>query len=122
MRTTTVQLLPTTSYGTPSGNYDGSSEDWAGERVRAANYYGGFGSLQTAAFYLLEFQGKIRIQASLMTDPASDTEWFDVSVYDASNDAVTENFSRNIDANLVWMRARVDNFQAGTITKIELSY
>jgi len=120
MKTTTVQLLPSTSYGTPSGNYDGSSEDWSGAQAKAANYYGGFGSLQTAAFYLLEFQGTIHVQATLSTDPTED-DWFDVSSY-TSADPVTVNFSRNIDGNFTWARARVENFESGTITKLELSY
>ena len=70
MKTTTLQLLPTTSYGTPSGNYDGSSQDWSGEDQQAANYYGGFGGLQTVAFFLNNFQGKIKIEATLDSAPA----------------------------------------------------
>ena len=59
MKTTTLQLLPTTSYGTPSGNYDGSSLDFNGDREQAANYYGGFGDLQTLAFFVEAFEGRI---------------------------------------------------------------
>lgn len=122
MKTTTLQLLPTTTYGTPSGNYDGSSEAWNGVDQQAANYYGGFGDLQTVAFFLLNFQGLIRIQATLDQYPAADLSWFDVETVDSVSAATTENFSRNIEGNFVWIRARVEDFSAGTITKLMLSY
>jgi hypothetical protein len=122
MKTTTLQLLPTTTYGTPSGNYDGSSLDWAGPDQPAANYYGGFGTLQTVAFYLLNFEGLIKIEATLDAEPATDAAWFKVDEYDTTSSVVTENFSRNITGYFTWIRARVENFNAGTITKVMLSY
>jgi len=122
MKTTTLQLLPTTTYGTPSGNYDGSSQDWAGEDQQAANYYGGVGTLQTVAFFLLNFQGIIKIEATLDAVPTVDSDWFKVSEFDTTSSEITENFSRNITGYFVWIRARVENFEAGTITKLTLSY
>jgi len=122
MKTTTLQLLPTTTYGTPSGNYDGSSEDWSGAKQQAANYYGGFGSLQTVAFFLHGFQGRIRIEASLETLPTADSEWFRVYNFDTTTDPTTNNFSVNINGNFTWMRANVEQFSQGTITKLMLSY
>ena len=122
MKTTTLQLLPTTTYGTPSGNYDGSSSDWAGDDQQAANYYGGFGTLQTVAFFLLNFQGLIKIEATLDSEPTVDSDWFKVEEYDTTSAIITENFSRNITGYFVWIRARVENFEAGTITKVMLSY
>ena len=122
MKTTTLQLLPTTTYGTPSGNYDGSSEDFAGDRQQAANYYGGFGGLQTVAFFLNQFQGRIRIQATLASDPTVDQDWFQISDFDSTTTATTNNFSRNITGNFTWIRAHVYDFQAGTISKVMLSY
>lgn len=122
MKTTTLQLLPTTSYGTPSGNYDGSSEDWSGANQQAADYYGGFGQLQTVAFYLNGFQGKIKIEATLDSAPAVDADWFKVYEFDSNSSPTTNNFSTNITGNFTWLRANVENFQAGTITKVMLSY
>lgn len=122
MKTTTLQLLPTTSYGTPSGNYDGSSQDWAGDPQQAANYYGGFGTLQTVAFFLLNFQGLIKIEATLDAVPTVDSDWFKVSEFDTASSETTENFSRNITGYFTWIRARVEGFEAGTITKLTLSY
>ena len=122
MKTTTVQLLPTTTYGTPSGNYDGSSLDWSGEDQQAADYYGGFGHLQTVAFYLLNFQGLIRIEATLESVPATDADWFKVYDFDTASSIITNNFSTNITGNFTWIRATVIGFEAGTITKVTMSY
>ena len=122
MKTTTLQLLPTTSYGTPSGNYDGSSLDWAGESVKAADYYGGFGALQTLAFYLNTFQGLIHIEASLDSEPVTDADWFKVYSFDSRTNTTTNNFSTNVEGNFTWIRARVELFTQGTITKLMLSY
>lgn len=122
MKTTTLQLLPTTSYGTPSGNYDGSSQDFSGDRQQAANYYGGFGGLQTVAFFLSAFQGRIQIQASLDSDPTLDAEWFLISDIDSRTTQTTNNLSRNITGNFTWIRARITDFESGTIEKIMLSY
>jgi hypothetical protein len=122
MKTTTLQLLPTTTYGTPSGNYDGSSQDWAGDQQQAANYYGGFGTLQTVAFFLLNFQGLIKIEATLDAVPTVDSDWFKVNEFDSTSTPTTENFSRNITGYFTWIRARVEQFDAGTITKVMLSY
>jgi hypothetical protein len=122
MKTTTLQLLPTTSYGTPSGNYDGSSQNFDGERQQAANYYGGFGGLQTVAIFLNGFQGKIRIEASLDSDPVLDDQWFRVYEFDSTGSATTDNFSSNITGNFTWIRANIRDFTAGTLSKIMLSY
>jgi hypothetical protein len=122
MKTTTLQLLPTTTYGTPSGNYDGSSQDWSGDRQQAANYYGGFGGLQTIAYYLNGFQGRIKIEASLDSDPVTDAAWFKVDEFDSTTSTTTNNFSVNITGNFTWIRANVEDFDAGTITKLYMSY
>jgi hypothetical protein len=122
MKTTTLQLLPTTTYGTPSGNYDGSSQDFSGMEQKAANYYGGFGSLQTVAFFLTNFEGRIRIEATLESAPSSDADWFAVSNFDSTGGQTTENFSRNITGNFTWIRARVEDFEHGTINKLTVSY
>lgn len=122
MKTTTVQLLPTTTYGTPSGNYDGSSQDWSGPDQKAADYYGGFGQLQTVAFYLNGFEGKIKIEATLDSVPAVDADWFKVYEFNSNSSPTTNNFSTNITGNFTWIRANVEEFSAGTITKVYMSY
>jgi len=123
MKTTTLQLLPTTTHGTPSGNYDGSSQDFSGTQQQAANYYGGFGGLQTIAFYLSQFQGRIRIEATLESQPTQNSDWFQVYDVDYTDSSLGDiNFSTNITGNFTWIRARVQDFAAGTITKVMMSY
>lgn len=122
MKTTTLQLLPTTTHGTPSGNYDGSSQDWNGDNQQAANYYGGFGGLQTVAFFLSEFQGRIKIQATLESVPVVDEDWFQIYDFNSTSTQTTNNFSANITGNFTWIRAKVLDFESGTIEKLMLSY
>jgi len=122
MKTTTLQLLPTTTFGTPSGNYDGSSLDWSGDRQQAANYYGGFGGMQTIAFFLNSFQGLIKIEATLDTNPTTDSAWFKVDEFDSTTTTTTLNFSRNITGNFTWIRANVEGFLDGSIEKVMMSY
>lgn len=123
MKTTTLQLLPTTTQGTPSGNYDGSSLDFDGDPQQAANYYGGFGGLQTIAFYLEHFQGRIQIQATLESQPTTaEADWFRVYELDNTDSSISENFSTNITGNFTWIRARVLDFTQGTINRITMSY
>lgn len=122
MKTTTLQLLPTTSHGVPSGNYDGSSEAWAGADQQAANYYGGFGDLQTVAFFLNGFQGRIRIEATLDSEPVLDADWFEIYDFDSRSSPTTQNFSTNITGNFTWIRAYVSHFDQGTIQQVTLSY
>lgn len=122
MKTTTLQLLPTTNYGTAVGNYDGSSLDFAGPRQKAAAYYLSNSSLQTVAFFVTGFEGNITIQASLDANPTLDEHWFDVYDLPTDSSALTVSTSENIQGNFTWMRAYVSNFTGGTITKVTLSY
>jgi allantoicase len=74
------------------------------------------------AFFLNNFQGKIKIEATLDSAPAVDTDWFKVYEFDSTSSATTNNFSTNITGNFTWMRANVEDFSQGTITKLMLSY
>ena len=80
MAITTVTLVPYTEYGVPSGNYDGSSEDFIGDPQKAANYYLGRGGIQTLRWVFRGVQGEVVIQATLDNDPA-DSRWFDIAAY-----------------------------------------
>ena len=82
MSITTELLLDTTVYGTASGNYDGSSQDFHGNGVTAANYYGGHGSVQTVTIQVTGFIGIITLQATL-DDSLGAAKWFDVYTYGA---------------------------------------
>lgn len=118
---TTKTILGTTVYGTPSGNYDGSSQDWASDPQEAANYYRGRGSLQTVIINVANFVGKIVIEATL--DSVAETAvWFETYTYSDGITPITDIHPVNIQGNFVWLRAQVVGFDGGTINSITVSY
>lgn len=118
---TTQTILNTTVHGVPSGNYDGSSQDWYSDPVQAADYYRGRGGLQTVTFSLAAFQGHIVIQATLDTVPETAT-WFDVYEIGDNLVPITDFHPESITGNFVWVRANVQAFEAGTINFINIAY
>ena len=121
MKTSSYTIIPETIFGTPSENYDGVSPNFAGIPSKAAAYYTKDKGVQTIAWFLNNFQGTIHIEATLDAD-ADLANWFDLGVIDGSITPLTENDSMNIDGNFTWIRARIENFTAGEIIKISLSY
>jgi len=123
MKTQNLVLLPLTVYGTPSGNYDGSSDTpFTGERQKGVGYYRSRRSTQSVRFQLNGFVGTIIIQGSLDADPESDPQWFDVYEYGDGVTAETADFSETIKGNFTWLRARISGFTSGTVTSITLVY
>lgn len=117
---TQTTILSNVVHGQPSGNYDGSSQDWFSDATQAADYFQGRGSLQTVILSLTDFSGKITVEATL--DTLSDTaHWFDVYVYDAPS-AVSDYHPENILGNFVWLRLRIENFTQGTIDSVTVAY
>ena len=121
MNLTTEQILASTTYGTASGNYDGSSQDFFGDTVRAADYYQGQGSVQTMIIQVTGFQGRIRLQATLNDDPVS-AAWFEIYDYDRRIGTTTELHPVSVTGNFVWIRAEITDFDAGTINQINATY
>ena len=121
----TVVLVPETEHGVPSGNYDGSSQDFVADPVKAANYYRGRGGLQTVIFRVTSFTGGITIQATLDNDPLA-ARWIDVFEFGdsstISDGSTTDVFPTNILGNFTWLRASVHNFTTGTIDLVTASY
>ena len=118
---TSETLLDTTVYGTPSGNYDGSSQDFHGNAVIAANYYAGLGAIQTATITVSDFVGIITLQATL-NDQVESAMWFDVGTYGNGIDPYTEVAPITATGNFTYMRARITGFDSGTIDSITLVY
>ncbi len=114
---TTQTLLTNVVYGTPSGRYDGSSQDWTSDAVKAADYYQGRGGVQTVGFNVAGFDGVIVIEATLDTD-AETAGWFDVLDFDLS----TAQRSESVIGNFTWIRARVRSFEAGTVASVTVTY
>lgn len=122
--TTTQTLLSNVVYGSPSGNYDGSSSDWVTDAVQAADYYHGRGNLQTVLFSVTDFEGDITVEATLDSTPNSvDTKWFHTYVFgDGSTMPLTDYHATNIAGNFVWIRLRISGFAGGSINSVTISY
>jgi hypothetical protein len=115
---TTRTILGTTVYGTPSGNYDGSSQDWFSDPVTAANYYRGRGGVQTITFSVTQFEGDMILEACLDEDPA-EANWFTTYIYgDGSTIPLTDLQPATVTGNFTWLRANITSFESGTITII----
>ena len=118
---TTQTLVDNVVYGTASGNYDGSSQDWYSDAVPAANYYGGQGSLQTITYRLQDFVGLITIEATL-NDAQLSAPWFEVATYSDGSTVETGTIPVNVVGNFTWLRAKITGFDAGTIQAITAAY
>ena len=118
---TTQTLISNVTYGSASGNYDGSSSDWYSDAVPAANYYGGQGALQTIIYRLQDFVGIITIEATL-NDSQESAPWFEVATYSDGSTVETGTIPVNVLGNFTWLRAHVTNFDAGTIQSITAAY
>jgi hypothetical protein len=97
----------------------------AGAAVRADGWYGFSDGLHTLAIYVVNFTGRLWIEASL-ADAPTDNDWFPVTI--SGNDATpylqfpldplrptgtnsmgdTATMGLNIIGNYTWLRARVD--------------
>lgn len=119
---TTKTIIDATVYGVPSGNYDGSSQDWISDAVTAANYYRGQGSVQTVLFSVTEFEGDMILEATLDSNPDS-AAWFETFTYgDGSTAPLSDYHPESVQGNFVWMRVRVANFSGGTINTVTITY
>lgn len=123
MTITTQTFISDVEFGVPSGNYDGSSLDWYSDPLQAANYYRGRGGLQTVIFRVSGFIGRITAEATL--DSLAETAtWFPTYEFGDPSSAVplTDYHPATIKGNFVWMRLRIEEFDAGTIDSVTISY
>jgi len=122
MTVSTQSILTDVVYGVPSGNYDGSSQDWASDGVLAANYYRGQGNVQTIAVTITGFEGIIYLEATLDADAQTAT-WFNTQSYgDGSTVPITDYRVFTVTGNFTWMRVRIEAFSGGTINSVTIAY
>lgn len=119
---TTKTILDTTVYGSPSGNYDGSSQDWASDGVQAADYYRGYGGLQTVRFNVVDFVGIMHLEATLEDNQNTATSWFNTYTLGDGSSFISGTYPASITGNFTWMRVRVEQFDAGTIDSVSITY
>ena len=126
-QTTTLILLPQTTYINPGNN---SSYTVTGNNQPGASYIIAPRSLQTVNINLTNCTGNITIEASLATTPVS-TDWFNVYELEANANATANSAPQiasnasvytNINGNFVYMRAKVVDFAGGVVNFVKLSY
>ena len=121
MAYTNETLLPSTTYGVPSGNYNGSNPAFIGNAVPAANFYAGQGVTQTAFIQVTNFTGVITLQATLGDIPEQ-AAWFDVDTYGNIDAPTTGTTALTEIGNFVFIRAAVAGFTGGTINSATLTF
>jgi hypothetical protein len=121
---------------------DGSTvESLFGDKFKGDGYYGRSDGIHTVQWSLSNFVGSVKIQGSLSVDPQED-DWFTVRL-ETSNEFVVDttgkvstlllnslnyvestsnSFTYNFVGNYVWVRARIENWTAGTVNSIILSH
>lgn len=121
-------LIPSTAFGTPTGNYDGSSSSFESDSAYGDGYYGYTDGLHTVSVQTTGFVGTITIQGSLAETPGT-SDWFTVKdtsganlVYGDGSSATTVSEAKNFIVNAVHVRAAVASFSAGSIAKINFNH
>lgn len=121
MTITNLEIIGLTTVGTPSGNYDGSTDHFISDPVKAVDYYQGQGSLQTVFIRVSDFEGTITLQATLDYNNEL-ANWFDVYEYSSTSAVITDYVPVNLTGNFVWIRAVVTDYTTGTINFVNISY
>ena len=121
--TTSVTLLPTTAFGSASGNYDGSAAAFNSDKVKGDGYYGFSDGVHTVQTRVTSLVGTIKIQGTLVKDPAN-TDFVDIATVVTSDGstAITESYLNNFTGNFVWIRVAVSAFTAGSINNIFMAH
>ena len=127
----TITLISSSTYS--------NSATLQSDKAQGDAYFGASDGLHTIAIELDSFIGTIKIQGSLVTDPA-ETDWFDVDLTSGATGvdttgkiaeaivsslpytvAETSMKSYNAIGNFVWLRADISNWQNGTVKRIEMN-
>tara|TARA_B100000886_G_C20407734_1_gene485598 strand:- start:556 stop:918 length:363 start_codon:yes stop_codon:yes gene_type:complete len=119
----TVTLIPSTTHGTPTGNYNGTDTSFFSDKTESDGYFGYTDGLHTIAAFPNNFIGTIKFQGSLATDPTND-DWVDIPNLTIGNGATTvsDPVTANFTGNFVWVRAKVESYTGGTISKVQFNF
>ena len=121
MKTSSLILIPSTSFSVANENYVPVVDDsaFSGIPQKAAAYYSKDKSMQTLAWHLTNFTGVLTIEATL--DGSSDTGNY-FTIYTVDGTALDEDAFTNLEGKYTWIRATITGFAAGNINKITLGY
>ena len=119
---TTITLLQNIQNGVPSGNYDGSSQDFYSDAGKGNGYYQGYQPLQQVEIRVENFQGTVTLQGTLDAIPLASI-WVDLGVIDLNDSSLnTLTTSIILLGSYTWIRAHVTDFQAGKIDYLTSVY
>ena len=120
---TSVTLIPTTTFGTASGEYTGSGNSFNGAKVKGDGYYGFSDGVHTVQTRCTSLVATVKIQGTLVQDPAT-TDFVDIATVVTSDgsSAITNSFLNNFTGNFVWIRIEITAFTAGTINNIFMAH
>jgi len=112
-------VLSAIQFGQVYPPYDGVSTTWSSNQFKGNGYYGYTDGLHTVTYNVTAFNGILKFQATLVTNP-QESDWFDVpntSIGDGTT-PVSGTYYFNFTGNFVWCRAHVTNFSAGDIGRV----
>jgi len=121
--TTSTTLLASTTFGSSTGNYDGSSAAFNSDKVKGDGYYGFSDGVHTVQTRVTSLIGTVKIQGTLVKDPAT-TDFVDIATVIESDGstAITDSYLNNFTGNFVWIRIAVSGFTAGSIKNIFMAH
>jgi hypothetical protein len=116
-------LLTNVVYGSTTGPYAGLTPPFYSPKFAGDAYRGDKYGIHTFAYFLAaDFAGSVVIQASLVTDPtASDWVTLESTRTTVATAGTAVATTATYTGNVLWIRAAVTAFTAGTIVKIQYS-
>jgi len=116
-------LMSNVVYGASTGTYAGLTAPFYSPKFAGDAYRGDKYGIHTFAYFLAaDFVGSIVIQASLVTNPTA-SDWVTLestrTTVDSPSTAVAT--TKTYTGNVLWIRAAVTAFSAGTIVKVQYS-
>ena len=91
-----------------------------GEKIKADGYYGYADGLHTIAVYTTGFTGKFYLQGTLASEP-TEADWFDIylnnSIAYLDYTTSTAVAGHTFQGNFIYLRAKVADVAAGTLSK-----
>lgn len=98
---------------------DSTVQSVTGEQFKGDGFYNRSDGFHTAQFNLANFVGDIILQGTLATTP-QEADWFDISSTLITNG--NESIIKNFVGNYIWVRVKVTNWTAGSISSILLNH
>ena len=97
-----------------------TSANATGEKIQADGYYGYADGLHTIAIYNTGLTGRVHLQGTLASEP-TEADWFDIylnnSIAYLDYTTSTAVAGHTFQGNFIYLRAKVADVAAGTLSK-----